>query len=343
MSALLGFDWQRPNLAGWMLSGVALALLGLVSLAARRRARARLAEPRQLRRLFPLFSVNRARLRLFLASSGALLVGLALVGPVRGYTWREVQRKGLDLVICLDTSRSMLVPDMGGGQTRLERAKQEVSLLLDRLGGDRVALVGFSGDARDVAPLTRDHKALRWFLAGLSPRDNRVGGTDLGAALQHALELFDGRSGNHEAVVLLTDGEDLEQKGLEVARRASEQGIRIYVVGMGTEDGGKIPDGGRSFVRDEKGQEVVSRLDSKTLEAIAEETRGAYVAGTTPLALEKLFARYISRMEGRTYDQGREKIPHDRYQWPLVLALLCMLAEAALTESRPRRRREERG
>ena len=95
------------------------------------------------------------------------------------------------------------------------------------------------------------------------------------------------------------------------------------------------------FVRGPDGQEVVSRLDSTTLEAIAAETRGAYVAGTTPLALEKLFDRYIATLEGRTYDRGREKIPHDRYQWPLVLALLCMLGEAALSEARPRRRRKD--
>jgi Ca-activated chloride channel family protein len=337
--AVLGFEWQRPDLAPWTAMAPLLAALGLFSLAWRRRARARLADPHQLKRLYPGFSRSRALARVALAAGAALMLGLALVGPVRGFTWREVERKGLDLVVCVDTSRSMLVPDMGAGRTRLERAKQEVSLLLDRLQGDRVALVGFSGDARDVAPLTRDRSAARWFLSTLSPRDNRLGGTDLGTALTHALDLFDGRSGSHEAIVLLTDGEDLEQRGLEIAAEARARGIRIFVVGMGTSGGGKIPEGAGSFTRGPGGQEVVSHLDSATLEAIAKETRGAYVSGTTPLALEKLFDRYIANLEGRTYDQGREKIPHDRYQWPLVLALLCMLGEAALSESRPRRRR----
>lgn len=341
MIALFGFELQRPDLLVWVVTTPLLAGVGLLSLAWRRRARARLAEPHQLRRLYPDFSRNRSLARVGLAVGASLMFVLAAVGPVRGFTWREVQRRGLDLVVCIDTSRSMLVPDMGAGRTRLERAKQEVGLLLDQLKGDRVALVGFSGDARDVAPLTRDRSAARWFLAGLSPRDNRRGGTDLGQALGHALELFDGRSGSHEAIVLVTDGEDLEQRGLEVAAEAKERGIRVYVVGMGTEGGGKIPDGGRSFVRDPRGQEVVSRLDSSTLEAIAKETGGAYVSGTTPLALEKLFDRYIANLEGRTYDQGREKIPHDRYQWPLFLALLCMLGETALSETRPRRRRRD--
>jgi Ca-activated chloride channel homolog len=337
----LGFDLLRPELTAWALLGPGLLVLGWLSLRWRARARRRLADPHQMARLYPDFSPGRARARVALAASAGLLLALALLGPVRGFTWREVERKGLDLVICIDTSRSMLVPDMGG-ESRLERAKQEVSLLLDRLKGDRVALVGFSGDARDVAPLTRDHAATRWFLDSLSPLDNRIGGTDLGVALGHALELFDGRTGNHEAIVLLTDGEDLEGSGQAVAADAAARGIRLYVVGMGTADGGKIPDGARGFVRGVDGREVISKLDSATLEAMARQTKGAYVAGTTPLALEKMHDRYIATLEGRSYDQGREKIPHDRFQWPLVLAVLCMLLEAGLSETRPRRRRSDR-
>lgn len=335
----LGFELLRPELLPWTALAPLLGVLGLLSLAWRRRARRRLAEPHQVRRLYPGFSGNRALARVLLAAGAALLLGLALIGPVRGFTWREVQRRGLDLVVCVDTSRSMLVPDMGGNRTRLERAKQEVGLLLDRLGGDRVALVGFSGDARDVAPLTRDRAAVRWFLSTMSPRDNRVGGTDLGAALEHAVGLFDDRSGSHEAIVLLTDGEDLEGRGREVAAEAAQRGIEVFVVGMGTEGGGKIPQEGGGFVRGPDGHEVISRLDSSTLEDIAEETGGAYVAGTTPLALEKLHDRYIATLEGRVYEEGREKIPHDRFQWPLVLALLCMLLEANLSERRNRRAR----
>lgn len=338
MIAFLGFELLRPESTPWLALAPVLALLGMASLVWRRRARSRLADPHQLRRLYPGLSRNRATARVLLAGAGALFLALAIIGPVRGHTWHDVERKGLDLVVCVDTSRSMLVPDMGGGRTRLDRAKQELGLLLDRLQGDRIALVGFSGDARDVAPLTRDYEAARWYVQGLSPRDNTLGGTNLGAALSHALELFDGRSGAHEAIVLVTDGEDLEGAGLDAASRAREQGIKVFVVGMGTEDGGKIPSGPRSFVRGPEGHEVVSRLDSSTLEAIAKETRGAYVAGTTPLALEKLFDLHIATLEGRTYDQGREKIPHDRYQWPLVVAVLCMLGEAVLSEQRRRRR-----
>lgn len=332
MTALLGFELLR---ADWtlLLLAVPLALAtGLVGLRGRARDRRRLVDEALEAHLLPGFSRGRARLRVLLLAAGLFLVAFAGLGPVRGFSLQEVERRGLDLVVCLDTSRSMLVEDLE--PDRLSRARREVSLLLDRLGEDRVALVAFSGDVRNVAPLTRDRETLRWFLEGLSPRDNLRGGTDLGAALEHALDLFDGRSGAHEAIVLLTDGEDLEGRGLAAAREAERRGIRIYVVGMGTPGGGKIPTG-RGYVRDEAGDEVVSALDGTTLREIAETTGGAYLAATdAALPLEEMYDKRISRLEGRELVDGKVRIPHDRYQWPLVLGLLCMLAEVGLRERR---------
>lgn len=332
--ALLGFEWLRPELGPALVAAPLVGLLGLASLAARRRARARIVDPELEPRLYRDFAPARARSRVLLAAAGLFFGALALIGPVRGFSLREVERRGLDLVVCIDTSRSMLVADLSR-ETRLEHAKREVGLLLDRLRGDRVALVAFSGDVRDVTPLTRDRNTLRWFLKALSPLDNRRGGTDLGLALEHGLELFDGRTGAHEAIVLLTDGEDLEGRAVAVAEEAQRRNIRIFVVGMGTEGGGKIPDERRGgFVKDNTGADVVSRLDDSTLRQIAAATGGAYASAETPLALEKLYDRYIATMEGRTLSQGKERIPHDRYQWPLVIAFALMLAESSLRERR---------
>jgi len=329
---LLGFELLRP---GWglLLLAVPLALaLGMAGLHIRRRDLSRLVDPELEGHFLPGFSRSRARLRVLLFATGTALLAFAGLGPLRGATMVEVTRRTLDIVICLDTSRSMLVEDLS--PNRLERAKREVSLLFDKLAGDRVALIAFSGDVRDVAPLTRDRETLRWFLDGVSPRDNVQGGTDLGAALDSALELFDGRSGAHEAIVLLTDGEDLAGEGLAVAERAREQGIRIYVVGMGTPDGGKIPTE-RGYVRDEAGAEVVSSLDGSTLRSIAENSGGDYLAATdAALPLEQLYDRRISRLEGQDLVDGKLMVPHDRYQWPLLLGLICMLAEVGLRERR---------
>lgn len=342
MRSALGFELLRPEALAWVLGAPLLLALGLWSLSARARDMARLVEPPQLARLVPRFSRTRARLRVLLASAGVLFAALALLGPVRGYSLRDVQRRGLDLVLCVDTSRSMLAQDLR--PDRLSRAKRDVQGLLQRLGGDRAALLAFAGDVRVVAPLTHDRSTLAHFVATLGPEENLLGGTDLGAALERALGLFDGRSGAHEAIVLLTDGEDLEGRGLEVAKEAHERGIRVFVAGYGSEGGGKIPDGGGGFVRDETGREVVTALDDATLRAIADASGGAYlVASASAVPLEELYEKRIARLETRELWAGKERIPHDRYQWPLVLALGCMLAEASLRERRPARAREGAG
>ncbi len=330
--AILGFDLARSGASLWLLLAPLCVIAGLRALAHNRRDRRRLVSARLESRLLPGHSPGRARSRVLLAGAGALFMGLALLGPVRGFTLREVERKGVDIVLCVDTSRSMLVKDLDSEASRLKLAQRQILLLLDSLAGDRVALLAFSGDVREVAPLTRDKDALRWFLGTLGPEDNRRGGTDLGLALEHALDLFDGRTGAHEAIVLLTDGEDLEGRGLDMAREAAERGIRVYVVGMGSEAGGKIPDGQRGFVKDSRGQEVVSKLDGSTLRAIAEATGGVYLSARTPLALERIHERHISQLEGQAYQRGKEKIPHDRFQWPLALALACMFIEVGLRD-----------
>jgi Ca-activated chloride channel family protein len=342
--ALLGFDILRPELLVGLLAAPALLAIGLWSLRVRRKELQRLVDARHARRFLPDFSAAAAHARLVLACFALLFAAFAAAGPVRGYTARSVQRRGLDLVVCIDTSRSMLVRDLR--PDRLTRAKREVGGLIERLKGDRVALVAFAGDARDISPLTHDRTTLRALLERVGTEENVKGGTDLGAALSHALQLFDGRSGAHEAIVLLTDGEDLEGKGLEAARVAAERGIRVYVVGMGTEGGGKIPqlgaDGRESFVVDESGQEVISALVGDTLTQIAQASGGEYIAATrSATPLEELYIARINRLEGRDLEGGVEYLPHDRFQWFLGAAALCMFVEAGLRE-RKRKRREPR-
>jgi len=327
-----GFELLRPDAAPFVVVALLLGVLGAFSLAWRSRARRRLVSEHNFRRFLPDFSENRAWLRVALVMAGALGMAIALLGPVRGYTLREVQRRGVDLVVCIDTSRSMWVQDLK--PDRMSRARREVRGLLDRLEGDRVGVIAFSGDARLVAPLTHDRKTLTHFIETLSPADNMLGGTDVGGALERALELFDGRTGSHEAICLLTDGEDLEGEGLVVAGVARERGIRVYVVGMGTSSGGKIPLGG-GFVRDETGQEVISALGGETLHAIAEVTGGAFLsAESSPFPLEELYEKRISKLDARDLWAGKVRVPHDRYQWPLVLALACMATGLGLRERR---------
>ena len=267
-----------------------------------------------------------SRWRLIWGFLGLAGLTVALLGPIHGSSLLPVQRKGIDIVVCLDTSRSMLAQDVG--ENRLLEAKKELRSLMDSLEGDRMALVAFSGDVRQVAPLTRDMKTLSWFMDGLGPQDNRLGGTDLGGAIDSALDMFDGRSGSHEAIILVTDGEDLGGDGLKAAERAAESGIRIYVLGMGTEGGAKVPALEGGWVRDENRDDVITRLEAVTLSSIAESTGGLYIpAHGTVLPLEQLYTKGFSRLEGRQYELGFEEVPSDRYQWPLLLALIFLALE----------------
>jgi Ca-activated chloride channel family protein len=285
-------------------------------------------------------SATLGRVKWIAEMCGLALVVVALLGPARGFTRRTMQRRSLDLVVCVDTSRSMLAEDLR--PNRLTRARREVSGLLDQLAGDRVGLLAFSGDVREVAPLTRDRQTLKALLGELTPEENRRGGTNLGAALSRALDIFDGRTGAHEAIVVLTDGEDLEGQGAAMAERAREAGIGIFVVGIGTEAGGKIPivdaRGKVSFLKGPEGKEVVSKLDRKSLGQLAETTGGAFLTtsdSATPL--EEMYMKRISKLSTRAEATGEEKVPNDRYQWALLPGFLLLLVAYALGERRLRR------
>ncbi len=330
-----GVDLLRPNYAWTLAVAVVVLLVGARGLHRRARELHQLVAARQFQRFLPGFSRPRALVRLLLAAAGLFFLGLSALGPVRGYTLRDAKRKSLDLVLCIDTSRSMLATDLR--PNRLERARREIYGLFERMKDDRCALIAFSGDAREVAPLTHDRQTLRALLTYVTPDDNRRGGTNLAAALERALTLFDGRSGAHEAVVLLTDGEDLEGRAAELAKQAEERGIRVYIVGVGTEGGSKIPvrmdDGRQGFLKGPGGEEVVTKLETASLERIARLTGGEFLSvEQSPKPLEDLYSKRISRLEGREVEDGQRRVPHDRYQWPLAVGLLCMLIESSLRE-----------
>lgn len=330
----LGFELLRPGMALLALAcALAVAVAGGVLRVLRTRDLARLADPALVPRLMPGRLPSRLTVRAILGVVASTAFACALLGPVRGFTLVPLQQRGVDVVIALDTSRSMLAAD--SEPDRLRRAKREIEALLTRLEGERVGLVAFAGTAWDVAPLTRDLDTVRWFLARLSPDDNRAGGTNLGEALRFATRRLGETNGGTQLIVLVTDGEDLGGEGLEVAREAAARGAKVHVLGMGTEGGAKIPDARGRFLQDEQGQDVVTKLEDSTLRQIAEATGGVYMrAHGSVLPLERLYERVIAQEDGRDVVDGKERIPQDRYQWPLAVGLVALLAELALRERR---------
>lgn len=266
----------------------------------------------------------------------ALLV-VAVARPQWGVGDVEVEQEGIDVVIALDISRSMLAEDIA--PNRLARAKAELSGLIDSLDGDRVGLVFFAGAAFPQCPLTIDYAAARLFLAQADPTMISAQGTSLAVAVETALELFDDESGRSRVVLAVTDGEDFEG-GLPALRdKLSEQGVALYAVGIGTSEGGPIPlldDYGRrgGFVRDRDGKVVISRLEEADLISIVQASGGVYArAGRGGLDVDRL-RREIAALEGSAYRTQRVASYQDRFLLPLSLALVLLTGEFFIRDRR---------
>jgi Ca-activated chloride channel family protein len=282
--------------------------------------------------------VRQRRGRRRLAVAGLLLALLAVLQPVWGEGIRAVEQRGVDILVCLDVSRSMLARDVD--PSRLESARREIRALASRVRGDRLGLVLFAGEARLTVPLTQDAVAFADLAAQASPLGVRRGGTDLGAALSEALRALGEASGEHEAVVILTDGEDLEERGRTVARQCRERGVVVHCLGFGSTRGSKIAvgeSGGERFLRDRSGQEVVSAMDPVSLREIAETAGGVFVdASDRPLVLVRLYEDRILPMARKSFDAEGRRERKNRFQWPLLAALGLWILELCLTDRRRR-------
>lgn len=276
------------------------------------------------------------------ATALTLLLGLGVVcwmDPRLGDEPVTVERRGLDLIFCLDTSRSMLARDLE--PSRLQRATGDIRAVLPKLtGGDRAGLVVFAGEARLWTPLTHDLDSFRGLLDEVDTDAVRKGGTDVAAALRRALELADPKNYRTTAVILMTDGEDLAGAGRQAAGELAAKGLVVHTVGYGSALGSKITvqEGGReSFLRAEDGSEVVSRMDTESLRAVAEATGGVFVrAEAMVLPLCELHEKRLQPLQKRSYDAGRETGKQARYQWVLLPLLTLLLWEIALSGGRRR-------
>jgi len=316
----------------WFLPLVAVALV--VYNRQKKKAMERFADPELLARLTGKVRRGRRFLKEFFLLSAFGLMVFALAGPRWGSHFQEVSQKGVDIMIAVDVSPSMLVEDIK--PNRLERARREIMDFLKVVQGDRVGLVAFSGAAFIQCPLTLDYAALEMFLNALQPDLIPVPGTDLGAAIKIALSSFDFKAETDKVILLITDGEDNEDRGLEAAREAEENGIKIFVFGMGETSGGPIPAGGGKggFKKDKDGKLILSRLNENDLRKIASMAGGTYVRSVTgDLDLDVLYFEGIkSRTEAKTLKSGKIRIFEERFMFFVLAAFLFLLVEGSISE-----------
>ena len=318
----------------WMLPLAGFALV--VEQRRRRRTMERFAEASLLARLRPDDHKGKRFVKglLLLWALGFLL--LALAGPRWGKRYQEVSRRGVDIMIVVDVSRSMEVEDVK--PNRLERARREIVDFLKIVEGDRVGLTAFAGAAFVQCPLTLDYAALEMFLNALQAGIIPVPGTDLGAAIETGLSAFDFEAATDKVMLLITDGEDNEQRGLEAARSAAGRGVKIFVFGIGEPAGGPIPAGGAQggFKKDRDGKLVLSKLDEQTLRQLAVETGGGYVRSLAgDLDLDMLYFEGIKRKtDAQILKSGKIALYEERFNLFVLAAFVLLFFEDLLDAKR---------
>ena len=320
----------------WPVLLLPLLLLGL-GLLVRARRRTALAAFADTATQPMLLAVSGPKLRGWafgLEVAGLLLLAFASLEPSWGFSVIDVERRGVDLVICLDVSRSMQARDLP--PSREKRAKRDVKALLPALRGDRVALVAFAGDARIVCPLTHDYGAFEQLMDELGPESTRRGGTNLGAALRSALALLPPEGAKSQTILLLTDGEDLEGQGQAEAARARSRGIRVHCIGYGTTQGARVPrSDGEGFVDDSQGRPVLSKMDAQGMRKLARSTGGVFVpAEGMAMPLVEVFNKRILPMDQRSYEGEERRRRIARYQWFLLPGMILLFASFVLTGAR---------
>ncbi|MBM4154128.1 MAG: VWA domain-containing protein [Lentisphaerae bacterium] len=333
-------QWGRPEwlwlLAAWAVAGwAAFALL-------RRRTRrlAEMADSALWAQLVPGRDERRLRRKLALWLAAGALVAASLARPQWGTRWEEVRRRGLQIVVALDTSNSMLAVDLK--PTRLQQAKWGVRDLVARLKGDRIALLAFAGSSFLQCPMTIDYAAFLMTLedvrAGIIPR----GGTSIAEALRGAMKAFDLQSAGDRVVILVTDGEAHEDDAAALLPELKEKDIKVFAVGVGTPEGELIPaekvPGG--FLKDRQGNVVKSALREDTLAKLATTTGGAYVrAAPGDFGLERIYEQGILPLRREAQESRMARMHEDRGAWFIGLALLLLALEAAWPDAarRPRR------
>jgi len=263
-----------------------------------------------------------------------LFMALSMSGPRYGYRWQEVERKGIDIVIAVDCSRSMLAPDIK--PTRLDRAKREIHDLLTMLQGDRIGLVAFAGTAFLQCPLTIDYDSFHIFLRALSPDFLPVGGTDLAGAIRTAVSSFNKEINSEKAVIIITDGENTgDEDPVQAAQTASKAGVRLFSIGVGKTGGVPVSSKDGGFIKDGSGKIVLTKLDEETLKKLAEVSGGTFVKSVAgDMDLDLIYTQEIrGKMEKTVLLSGRKKVFENRYQWFLSLAVMMLILEILLPTS----------
>ncbi|MCW5212524.1 VWA domain-containing protein [Desulfobulbus sp. TB] len=327
----------------WLLIGfitcLAIFIYMLFNTRLRKKELQKFVAPKLLGGLTGNVSSSRRQLKGILFIIGIACLFFALARPQYGEQWIEVRQKGIDILIGVDVSKSMLVQDIK--PSRLERAKLAIRDFVTKLEGDRVGLLPFAGTAFLMCPLTTDYEAFNASLDTLDVGSIPKGGTDIGLAIRQGGEVLSNEA-NHKIFVLVTDGEDLSEDAVQAAKEAKKENMVVYTIGVGTPEGELIPVASQGqvgrFIQDAQGRFITSKLDEQALTTLAETTGGLYAPlGSTGQGFDTLYEKKLSLIPQEEHEQRRRKIPIERFPWPLAAAVLVLSIDFLVTGRRSSR------
>ncbi|NLN29995.1 MAG: VWA domain-containing protein [Bacteroidales bacterium] len=332
------FRFANPAFLYLLLLLPVMIILWTVNERRKRKALRRLGDIGLVRKLMPEYSAVRPGLKFLFSLLAMALMILTLARPQFGSRLEEVKKQGVEVIIALDVSNSMLAEDIQ--PDRLTRARQALNRLIDRLENDRIGLIVFAGDAYTQIPITTDYVSAKMFLSSVSPDLVPKQGTAIGSAIDLGIRSFTPGEDKSRAMIIISDGENHEDDPVAAAAEASRAGIVIHTIGIGSPEGVPVPvhTGGRKeYLKDHEGNTVITKLDEETLKKIAVSTSGTYIrAGISGLGLDEVYNE-IRKMKKQDMESKMYTEYNDQFRFFAIAALIFLFAEFIIMDRKNRK------
>jgi Ca-activated chloride channel family protein len=330
------YQLEEPSYFYYLLIIPAILVLFVGVLWWKKRKQKQFASADLFDKLSPERSTFKSVLKFIMLSIAIAFLAISLVNPKMGTKLQTVKREGVDIVFALDVSKSMLAEDIA--PSRLEKAKQIISKIIDNLGSDRVGIIVYAGNSYPLLPITTDHAAAKMFLQNASPDMVSSQGTAINEAIDRSTTFFDDNEQTNRYLFVVSDGEDHGENALSSVEKATKEGIKVYTIGVGTEKGGPIPIKNEgtivSYKKDSKGEVVITQLNPKILSEIAVAGKGKYIDGNKTQKAIDYINNLLLKADKTEFDAKQFSDYKSQFQWFIAFGLLFLLLDTFLLEKK---------
>ncbi len=304
----------------------------------KKRTQKKFSNPELLKKLAPDKSTFKSTLKLGMLLFGMAFLILSLVNPKMGTKLKTIKREGVDIVFALDVSKSMLAEDIA--PNRLEKAKQIIAKIIDNLGSDRIGVIVYAGNSYPLLPITTDHAAANMFLQNANPDMVSSQGTAINEALELAKSYYNNDDQTNRFLVIISDGEDHQEETKQMAQNLSNEGVKVFTVGVGTDKGGPIPirlNGSMiGYKKDRKGETVITKRNQEVLQSIADIGNGRYIDGNFTETPVKDISDILANAQKNEFETKQFADYKDQFQWFLGIGVLFLLIDVFFLEKKTR-------